>query len=145
MRIGELMSHPPVTIGPDDRLLVVREIFHHTGFHHLLVVEEKQLVGVVSDRDLLRAISPTLGTPIEHARDLATLNKYVHQIMSRKLVVLGPDDDMQQAVAIFNQQPISCIPVVDSNHHPLGILSWRDIMRWLGSLKEAPTAIPPSR
>lgn len=141
MRIGKLMSHPPVTIGPDDRLLLAREIFTRTNFHHLLVVEDRQLVGVMSDRDLLRALSPALGTRLENARDTATLNKYVHQVMSRKLVVLGPDDDIRDAIAIFNNRQISCIPVVSESQQPLGIVSWRDIMRWLQEL-DLPTNWP---
>jgi hypothetical protein len=39
------------------------------------------LCGVISDRDLLRALSPYVGTASENARDTATLRKRVHQIM----------------------------------------------------------------
>ncbi len=42
----------------DDPLYLIQRIFQREGFHHLLVVEEDQLVGVISDRDLLPAISP---------------------------------------------------------------------------------------
>jgi len=52
------------------------------------IVEEGRLHGVVSDRDLLRAISPFIGSVVETNRDLGTLNKRVHQIATRKPVTL---------------------------------------------------------
>ena len=76
MDLGSIMTARVVTVEMDDRLEIVKEIFDTMNFHHLLVVnEQKTLSGVVSDRDLLRAISPYVGSAAETARDLATLNK----------------------------------------------------------------------
>ncbi len=59
MVMGDIMTARVVTVEMDDRLEVVKEIFDTMRFHHLLVVDEhKKLSGVVSDRDLLRALSP---------------------------------------------------------------------------------------
>lgn len=128
MALEKIMSSPVVSVGMDDRLAQVKEIFDHTNFHHLLVVEKKQLQGVLSDRDLLKAISPNVGTISETQKDLATLNKKVHQIMTRQPITLGPQDTVYQAIHIFNQHKISCIPIV-SGQQPVGIVSWRDILR----------------
>lgn len=54
MSIKSIMSTPVVTVKRDDNLGVVREIFINTKFHHLLVVENNKLYGVISDRDLLK-------------------------------------------------------------------------------------------
>lgn len=51
------MSRKVVTVAPDDSLEKVRALFAQFHFH-LLVVGERQLLGVVSDRDLLKALSP---------------------------------------------------------------------------------------
>ena len=75
MSIDKLMSKNVVTIEMDDSLSVVKEIFDNTRFHHLLVVEAGKLFGVISDRDLLKAISPNIGTAAETASDAASLNK----------------------------------------------------------------------
>lgn len=58
MKVRELMTTRLGTIGFDGTLLTLREIFERAGNHHVLVVEDMRLYGVVSDRDLLRAISP---------------------------------------------------------------------------------------
>jgi acetoin utilization protein AcuB len=129
MLINQLMSKPIVTVELDDTLKVVKNIFERAKFHHLLVVEKDVLYGVISDRDLLKAISPHIGTPQETVHDTVTLNKRVHQIMTRKPITLLPSADVYDAIAIFNQYSISCIPIVNEQKRPVGIISWRDILR----------------
>lgn len=125
------MSKVVVTVEMDDTLHVVKEIFDNTRFHHLMVVESAKLFGVVSDRDLLKVLSPHIGTVRETAEDLASLNKKVHQIMTRKPISLGHDADLMDAIKIFNAHKISCIPVIDEDGRPIGIVSWRDILKHL--------------
>jgi acetoin utilization protein AcuB len=131
MTVQNIMSRRVVTVELDDMLEAVKEIFDNLHFHHLLVVEEGRLFGVVSDRDLLKALSPNLGTSTESVKDRATLNKKVHQIMSRDPISLPPEASVLEAVKIFNTHRISCIPIVDREGKPVGIVSWRDILRSL--------------
>lgn len=125
------MSKTIVTIDMDDSLKLAKEIFDNTRFHHLLVVASDKLSGVISDRDILKALSPNIGTAAETSRDTATLKKRVHQIMARKLVTLTPNADINDAIEIFNNHNISCIPIVDDEFKPVGIISWRDILKAL--------------
>ena len=129
MNVQQIMTKKIVTIELDDSLAMVREIFDNLKFHHLLVVESNKLVGVVSDRDLLKALSPNLGSISATLKDEATLNKRVHQIMTSKLVTLHPNATISDAVNLFSTHKVSCIPVVDYEFRPLGIVSWRDILR----------------
>ncbi len=129
MSVEKIMSKTVITVEIDDTLSIVKEIFDNTRFHHLLVVKSGGLCGVISDRDLLKALSPHIGTVSETARDTASLNKRVHQIMTRKPVVLELDAGIYEAIEIFNNHNISCIPVVDEEYKPVGIISWRDILK----------------
>ncbi len=129
MSVKSIMTTPVVTVEMDDSLSVVKDIFENAHFHHLLVVENNKLFGVLSDRDLLRALSPNLGTAAEMPSDTATLNKKVHQIMSRAPIHVTPGESINRAIEIFQQHDISCIPVVDEEDVPVGIVSWRDILR----------------
>jgi acetoin utilization protein AcuB len=133
MNVEQIMSKAVVTIEMDDSLKVVKEIFDNTRFHHLLVVESGKLFGVISDRDLLKSLSPNIGTAAETASDVASLKKKVHQIMTRKPVTLGPDAGIHEAIGIFNHHNISCIPIVDGECKPVGIISWRDILKAIES------------
>ncbi len=129
MILKQIMSSPVVTVEMDDTLNVVKEIFDHTHFHHLLVSENGKLMGVISDRDFFKAISPNLDTAAETTLDLATLNKKAHQIMSRKPITLGAEQDVYEAIAVFQNHRISCIPIVNNKGCAVGIVSWRDIFR----------------
>jgi acetoin utilization protein AcuB len=108
----------------------VKKIFDSVKFHHLLVIDSgKKLAGVISDRDLLRALSPYVGTPSENARDTATLKKRVHQIMTRQPITLLPEAQVADAVKVFLEHRVSCIPIVDKGFKPVGIVSWRDVLK----------------
>lgn len=133
MNITEIMTDRVATVGMDDPLSVVKNAFDNSRFHHLLVVSTGTgaLVGVISDRDLLKAMSPFLGTAAEVRRDAQTIAQPVHKIMTRKPVTLGPEAQLEDAIAVFNERQISCIPIIDEHDKPIGIVSWRDIMKTL--------------
>jgi acetoin utilization protein AcuB len=132
VRLGQIMSPQVVTVSMDDGLRVVRQLFEQHRFHHLLVVEGRRLVGVISDRDLLRHVSPFVGHDLaERTQDVATLNKRAHQIMTRTPISAGPDMTLQEAIGLILEHRISCLPVVDEESHPVGIVTWRDVLKTL--------------
>ncbi|WP_320819686.1 CBS domain-containing protein [Thalassolituus sp.] len=131
MKVGKMMSANVVHVGLDDPLHKVKAIFERTKFHHLLVIQSGKLWGVVSDRDLLKSVSPNIGTITETLRDVASLNKKVHQIMTRKPITLSPDADVYEAIRVFNEHNVSCIPILNNDNSVAGILSWRDVFKAL--------------
>lgn len=131
LSVSQIMTEKIVTVELDDKLEVVKEIFDNLKLHHLLVTENDLLFGVLSDRDLLRSLSPNLGKLSETAKDKETLHKRVHQIMTRKPITLAPDAPITDAVTLLITHNISCIPIVDEQFKPVGIISWRDVMKAL--------------
>jgi len=128
MSIERIMCKEVVSVEMDDPLRVVKEIFDHVPFHHLVVVDSnRKLCGVLTDRDLLKALSPTTGTASETDKDRAILKRKVHQIMTREPVSITPYTGIYEAVSLFNREGYSCIPVVNEVNKPIGMLSWRDI------------------
>ena len=136
MLVREIMTTRVATVSMDDRLNVIKEIFEQAHFRHLLVVEEEALVGVISDRDLLRALSPYLDTDAEMTRDTDTLNRRAHQIMSRQPITIAPDRPLQEAARLMLDRHVSCLPVLESGVL-VGILSWRDLLRVMFDLAPA--------
>lgn len=129
MTVAKIMSRRLVTVALDDALSSVKEIFDHAPFHHVLALEKGELLGVVSDRDLFKALSPNIGTLTETFKDAATLNKRVHQIMTRHPVTLREDAPIADAAKLLITNGFSCIPIVKEGNKPVGIVSWRDILR----------------
>jgi len=142
MIVEKIMSKSVVTIGMDDSLRKVKDIFERKRFHHLIVIEDDKVFGVISDRDLLKSISQNIGTINETACDAESLKKRVHQVMTRELTTLQPGADIDDAIDIFNKVHVSCIPVVDHENKPVGIISWRDILKAIEIKRDTPPYRP---
>jgi acetoin utilization protein AcuB len=128
MKIHQIMTRQTITIGMDDNVRRVRDLFEEHGFHHLLVVEKGRLVGVISDRDLLRNVSPFIGKLSERSQDAATLNRRVHQIMTRKPVTISSEMEVEDAAHVMLEHRVSCLPVVTEDGRAVGIVTWRDLL-----------------
>ncbi|BCO18439.1 CBS domain-containing protein [Tenacibaculum sp. KUL152] len=131
MGVANIMSKRVVSVHMDDSLQSLRELFAATGFHHLVVVHDNELKGIISDRDLMKAVSPFVDTISERMLDRATLDKKAHQIMTREVITLEPHDTIVTAIELFNSNKISCIPIVDDKNRPVGMVSWRDVMQFM--------------
>ena len=128
MKLDSIMTTPVVTVEMDDTLAVLWEIFDNVKFHHLLVIEDGRLRGVISDRDLLKASSPFVNTFAEQKRDLTLLKKRAHQIMSRKPITISKEATSEEASQLMLRKNISCLPVVSSDGSIDGIITWRDLL-----------------
>ena len=137
MSIAKIMSTRVVSVHMDDSLQSLRELFAATGLHHLVGVHDNKLQGIISDRDLMKSISPFVDTLSERKLDRATLDKKAHQIMTREVITLNPSDSVYSAIELFNTHKISCIPIIDTKRHPVGMVSWRDVMKFMQSRVEA--------
>ena len=134
MDVIQIMTRKIIKIGMDDSLRRARDLFEEHGFHHLLVVENQRAIGVISDRDLLRNVSPFIDKIAERSKDLATLNRRVHQIMTRQLVTITSEKSIQEAARVMFEHNVSCLPVVTKHGHPAGIVTSRDLLRALCGL-----------
>ncbi|OOP57041.1 MAG: CBS domain-containing protein [Candidatus Brocadia carolinensis] len=130
MSVSSIMTHKVVTVEMDDTLLTIRMIFQHVKFHHLVVVDNRKPVGVISDRDFLKAVSPFLGKNIETTRDLDTLKKRAHQIMTRNPVTVYPETSIESAADLLLEKNISCLPVISSQGDIVGMVTWKDILQF---------------
>jgi len=131
MSLSKIMSTDIVKIDIDDTLNEVKNIFSLVTFHHILVVDNEKLVGVISDRDYFKFTTPKLGTPIETERDTSALNIKVHRMMNRRLTTIKDNDTIFDAVCAFQKFKVTCVPVVDEDFKPVGIISWKDIINQL--------------
>ena len=129
MKIKEIMKTQVVSIDMDDTLSDIQTMFNNVSFHHLLVTEQSKLLGIISDRDLLKSISPYAGTTSELPRDASTMKKRAHQIMSRKPVTVMKDSTISDAIYLLLKNDISCLPVIDNNNNIDGIVTWKDLIK----------------
>lgn len=128
MKAKDIMVQNVICVDMDERLPKVRHIMETNGFHHLPVTDKGKLVGIISDRDLLRLISPFIDSASEQARDLDTLNRAAHQVMTRQPITVKAETPVEDIVAWLKRVDISCLPVTDDENHIIGIISWRDLV-----------------
>jgi acetoin utilization protein AcuB len=126
MNVASIMTRKVVTVEKDDHLWTIREIFENVKFHHILVVDDRKLVGVISDRDFLNAISPFLDMLSENICD----SRKAHEIMSRKLITVDAETSIEKASDLLLENNISCLPVISPQGSVEGIVSWKDILKF---------------
>ena len=131
MNVEQIMSDELITVEIDDTIRMVKRLFEKHTFHHLLVVEGGRLVGIISDRDLMRSWSPFIGKISERSQDRATLKRCAHQIMTRKPVTAVVEMEVRDAAKIMLENSVSCLPVIQKNGRAIGIVTWRDVLRGL--------------
>jgi acetoin utilization protein AcuB len=129
----DIATRDLVTIGMDESLGWARQLFEHHRFHHIVVVDAGRVAGVLSDRDLLKHLSPFIGAIDERKRDTDSLNKRAQQVMTRALVTAPAEMSACQACELMLASGVTCLPVVSDAMAPLGIVTWRDLLRWAGA------------
>jgi|1048.fasta_scaffold231925_1 acetoin utilization protein AcuB len=136
MKITEIMSSPPITGTLDDFLSEVKEMLAVNNIKHLVIIEEGKLMGVLSERDLLLAISPYVNSNVYTTRDLATLNQRVGQILERHPLYLDDHSELEDAIDMFDKNHISCIPIVDADFVPVGVVTKSDIIHFYNKKRD---------
>ena len=127
--VREIMSPKIVTIGEADHLLTAEDIMTLGEVRHMPVVKAGRLVGVVSQRDLLRASPSHLGG--EDAEDLRAFLGAVEvgSVMSSPAVVIDPKSSVRDAARVMAENKIGCLPVMNGTGELLGMVTETDVLR----------------
>lgn len=131
MGVGKFMSNKVIKLDLDDDLSKAKQIFDHKNIHHIVITDGDKISGILSDRDLYKHLSPAIGTKKETPRDTSLLQKKIHLVMNRHLTTASADISLNDAVLLFHDNNISCLPILDDYSRPIGIITWRDIIKIL--------------
>lgn len=130
------MSRKVVSISADDNLRIVDEIMQLGRVRHLPVVRRGQLVGVVSQRDLLHAsLSNVMGVASEE-QTLFLEGVNISQVMSSPPISIGPEAPVQEAARIMAVRKIGCLPVIEDSKLA-GIVTETDLLRYFAGVPAA--------
>lgn len=128
MRVSNLMSPVPITVGPDTPMFDARRTMQEHRIRHLLVTENERLVGIVTDRDI-RLNLPSPATTLSVWEINALLARLtVREVMTKTVIVIGPDRAAADAAAILLSEKIGALPIVDGNRL-VGIVTETDFLR----------------
>jgi acetoin utilization protein AcuB len=128
IKVFDVMSNDPLTVSPSDTVGKAEELMYENHYRQLPVVENKQLIGIVSDRDIRSFLAqPSFVEPEKRARALRTK---VNDIMTAKPLTVSPEDDLREAVELLIEEKIGGIPVVDETEGLVGIVTYVDVLRF---------------
>jgi acetoin utilization protein AcuB len=128
VQLGELSTKNVFFVAPDDSVDQAFKLMEDHGVHHLPVLDSGQVVGMVSDRDLLVAgVGGSEGEPKKSPKRMNSL-PCVAEIMSQPVLTLSPDDPLRSATWLMVKHRIHAIPLV-RNERLVGLVSDSDLLR----------------
>jgi CBS domain-containing protein len=145
---GAVMARNLVTMTTNQTLAEAIETLQKHELRHVPIVdEENHLVGILSDRDILRNL-PYLSRSLIKAspkfrEDLfriegskAVLNQQIENVMTKKLWTIEPNCPLVEAALLLMKKKVGVLPVVDSEGRILGIISVVDLLSVVQSMVE---------
>jgi acetoin utilization protein AcuB len=135
LKVVDVMTRDPITLNPAETVGQADEVMTQNRFRQIPIVRKKELVGIVTDRDVRSFLSGSLlANP--GARDRA-MNTPVQEIMTNDPITVSPDDDIQEILELLIEEKIGGIPVVDDAEGLVGIVTYVDLLRcFLSRLQE---------
>jgi CBS domain-containing protein len=135
-KMRDIMSPAPICMAPGEPVSVAAKAMKQHGIGAVLVLTDGTLRGLVTDRDI------TVRVLAENRDPLTTR---IGDICSSELVVLGPDDDVEQATRLVRERAVRRIPILEDGT-PVGVVSIGDLALSAG-VTSAPSGVssaPPS-
>jgi CBS domain-containing protein len=129
MRVRDLMTQEVVTLDRNDKLSLADDLMGLARIRHLPVLDEdRELVGVLTQRDLFRsALAQALGYGSAARRRLLQTIA-VKEIMTPEPTTIEPDAPVEQAARIMLERKVGCLPVVERGV-VVGILTEGDFVK----------------
>jgi CBS domain-containing protein len=117
--VGELMTSDVLTVAPEDTIGETAQRMVELGVSSAVVSDYGRLIGIVTERDLTRAVAGRVHT--SEAR--------VREWMTSEPITLAKDSSADEAARIMLEHGFRHIPIVE-DEHTIGIVSIRDVARW---------------
>ena len=129
MKVRDYMTEAPVFANLNDGLHQTYRRMRERDIRHMLVVDDNELlVGIVSERDLLRPSYVDDGPNQSGSYVLDNTGK-VAAAMAPSPATVTPDQDILDAVSVMLERKYGAMPVVDGEGRAIGVLSVIDVLR----------------
>lgn len=130
MRVQDVMTRNVKTVSPGAKAEDAWTTMRNERIHHLVVTDGKEIVGVLSDRD----VGSRGGAAVRSGRSVADL-------MSGRVVTVDPTATIRKAANLMRGHTMGCV-VIAQKGRPVGILTTADLLDLIGQGAERPIADP---
>lgn len=129
LHVADVMTTTLVTLTPADSLLTARKLMQERRIRHLPVVTaEGDFLGVISQRDLLKASVSQFADVHQDVREQIEAGIPVAEIMTIDLLHAEPDTPVVEAAAVLLRHKVGCLPVLEDGKL-VGILTEADFVK----------------
>lgn len=119
LKVKDVMVTDLVTVAADVSVQAATRIMNDFEIGCLLVVSGRRLVGIVTERDILRRV-------VVEQRDPAKTK--ISEIMSRKLITVTPEMPLEKAIQVMFKYKIKKLPVIEKGRL-VGLVTLTDLVR----------------
>ncbi len=127
IKVKELMTPKDklITVKPSITILEAVKIMNEKGVGSVLVVENDKLVGIFTERDVVRTVANEIN-----------LNERLEKIMTRKPVIIEEEEYLSKASLLMSEKNVRHLPVVNKEGKLVGIISARDLATYFYTIIE---------
>lgn len=130
------MTRDVYTVDPGDTVLAVSQLMRRRGIRHVPVVEDRTLVGIITDRDIKRAAPSLLSGTSQKDYEDVLRSTLVSRIMTREPFTVDIEASIRTAVRLMVENKIGALPVMDGSRL-VGILTGFDLLKeFLATLED---------
>jgi CBS domain-containing protein len=130
-KVSSILAHKKAStvwsIGPNAMVFDAIQLMDEKNVGALPVVDDKTLVGVVSERDYTRKVI---------VKGRSSKDTPVSDIMTKELLTVNPGDSVAECMRIMTEKRVRHLPVLEGTAL-VGILSIGDVVNWLISAQKA--------
>ena len=120
MRVRDAMSHNPIVCGTMTSLRVAAQLMNDHDCAAIPVTDSDKIAGIITDRDIAcRGVATGI--------DIA--NTTVADCMTKPVIAVGPDDDIERAVALMEENSLHHLPVIRDDGTIVGMIAQSDLGR----------------
>ena len=135
MLVRDCMTTEMVTVQETDTLLDATMFFVRSTFRHLPVVRGRQLVGVITERDVKQfAPSVLSGISAENYNSIMESTP-ISRVMARSPITVRPEQSVLEAAKLLYAKRLGCLPVV-LDSELVGIITTTDMLKVLAQILE---------
>ena len=127
--VGDLMTREVFTLLEDDNIEVLDELLHWRNIRHVPVVNDaREIVGLITHRDLLRIAVSELASVSEEEKRGMYRKIQIRTVMGHKVKVVSPNMDLSAAAKIMVHKKYGCLPVCEKGKL-VGIITEADFVK----------------
>ncbi|MDD5474114.1 MAG: CBS domain-containing protein [Candidatus Methanoperedens sp.] len=135
---AEVMKEP-ISVSPGDRVSHARRLILDNDIGRLPVIENNDVVGIVTERDVARAMMNFRALVPDNQQDERIRNLIVGDIMTRNVKSVRTNTPISEVVSLMLNENIGGVPVLNLNDEMVGVISRRAIIRRMAQVRQTGT------